>query len=114
MKNEKLSHKIWVVQDKIFIFFWRIGQIFHKGWIGIYKYLKYKNTSIQPTIWDDESHQHICLAVNLLEPKDFEQVCPKGGKCEVEGSCFCDYCRYMKILEFNINKETGRKEIELL
>ena len=114
MEKQKLSFKIWLIWRKVENFFWRIGRIFHKCKVILYKYFKYKNSAIEPTIWNKEAHQHICLAVNLLEPKDFEEVCPKRGKCEVERDCYCDYCRYMKILEFNINEETGRKEIELL
>lgn len=114
MEKRKLSFRIWLIWRKVENFFWRIGRICRKCWITTYKYLKYKNQSIQPTVWDKESHQHICLAVNLLEPKDFEQVCPKGGRCEVEYDCYCDYCRYMKTLTFDKNEKTGRKEIELL
>ena len=63
--------------------------------------LKYPIGRIHSHDWSLMDHGHICIAARLLEPKDFEQVCPCNGKCEIELDDICDQCPYMTIVDFD-------------
>lgn len=81
------------------------------------KIRKYQLFELRGGKWDDFDHQHICLALRLLNTKDFEQVCVHHKflhkQKDAESSCYCDFCPYMKTIEFNTTKK-GRKKIEIL
>ena len=63
--------------------------------------------------WDENDHEHICIAARILETKDFKMVCPCGGKCEIESDDICDDCQYLRIINFRTDKK-GRNHIELI
>lgn len=75
--------------------------------------LKHPVTRLHSGDWSPEDHSHICIAARLLDTDDFETVCPFKGQGDIEHEYRCDYCPYMRILEFDISDLTGRKIITL-
>ena len=59
--------------------------------------------------WDGCSHEHVCIAARLLTQKNFTDVCPKHGKCEIELDDRCDTCRYLKTIRFYSENVDGFK-----
>lgn len=74
---------------------------------------KYNRERIESFDWCEHDHCHFCIAVQLLNDKDFEAVCPHKGNVEFIGvDNACDFCKYNATVDFNTDSK-GNKYIDL-
>ena len=78
-------------------------------------YIKNPYHLLEPTIYSEDAHEHICFARRLMGRK-FKQVCPwyyTGELWEPEHSDCCDACPYCGIIDFCWD-ESGERSIKFI
>lgn len=76
-------------------------------------YIKDPYILLQPTIYSNEAHEHICFARRLMG-SNYKDVCPyyHTGKLNYpEHSDCCDRCPYMGIIDFCAD-EAGERSVK--
>ena len=82
-------------------------------WRALHKAVTMPLFRLHSSKWDCNDHAHICLAARLLEPDDFQKVCPLRPGALAEHEDGCDECGYFATLFFDTSMESGGKSISI-